>query len=62
MSKKTLVTVLSILVILLPFVGLPNSLSTPLYVLLGIGIMFIARSGRRKQPTQRELPDRPRFQ
>ena len=49
MSKKTLITILGIVVIILPFLGLPNSLSTPMYVIFGAGVIFIARTGSKKK-------------
>lgn len=49
MSKKTLITILGTIVVVLPFLGLPNSLSTPIYVFLGAGIIFIARTGAKKK-------------
>ena len=49
MSKKTIITVLGSLVIVLPFLGLPNSISTPIFVLLGAGVIFIARTGTKKK-------------
>lgn len=49
MSKKTLITIFGSLVIIVPFLGLPNSFSTPLFVLLGIGVIFIARTGSKKR-------------
>jgi VIT1/CCC1 family predicted Fe2+/Mn2+ transporter len=49
MSKKTLVTILGAIIIVLPFLGLPNSISTPIFVLVGAGIIFIARTGTRKK-------------
>ena len=52
MSKKTLITILGGIVIVLPFVGLPNSFSTPIFVLLGMGVIFIARSGAKKKKLQ----------
>ena len=48
MSKKSLVTVLAIIVVVLPFVGLPMSVSTIVFVIAGLGIIYIARSGGRK--------------
>lgn len=49
MSKRTLITIFGGVVILLPFLGLPNSISTPVYVLMGAGVIFIARSGSKKK-------------
>lgn len=49
MSKRTLITIFGGVVILLPFLGLPNSISTPIYVLMGAGVIFIARSGSKKK-------------
>jgi VIT1/CCC1 family predicted Fe2+/Mn2+ transporter len=49
MSKKTLITIFGAIIILLPFLGLPNSISTPIFVLVGVGIIFIARTGTRKK-------------
>lgn len=49
MSKKTLITIFGAVIIFLPFLGLPNSLSTPVFVLLGVGIIFIARTGTKKK-------------
>jgi hypothetical protein len=48
MSKKSLVTVLGGVVVVLPFIGLPNSISTPIFVLCGVGIICIARIGKKK--------------
>jgi hypothetical protein len=48
MSKKTIVTILGSVVIVLPFIGLPNSISTPIFVVAGVGIIYIARVGKRK--------------
>lgn len=48
MSKKTLVTILGVVVVLVPFLGLPNSISTPIFVIAGLGIVYIARVGKRK--------------
>lgn len=53
MSKKTLVTILGAVVVVLPFLGLPNSISTPLFVLSGLGIIYIARVGKRKVEGQK---------
>lgn len=53
MSKKTIITILGAIVIVLPFLGFPNSLSTPIFVLTGLGIIFIARTAsKKKAPTQ----------
>jgi VIT1/CCC1 family predicted Fe2+/Mn2+ transporter len=49
MSKRTFITILGALVIVLPFLGLPNSFSTPIFVILGAGIIYIARSGSKKK-------------
>ncbi len=49
MSKKTIITILGALVIILPFLSLPYSLSTPIFVLIGIGIIFIARTASKKK-------------
>ena len=49
MSKKTLVTILGVSVVLLPFLGLPASFTVPLFVLIGLGIVYIARSGVKKK-------------
>lgn len=48
MSKKTIVTILGSIVVVLPFLGLPESVSTPIFVLAGVGIIYIARVGKRK--------------
>jgi hypothetical protein len=53
MSKKTIVTVLGAVVVVLPFLGLPNSISTPIFILCGIGIIYIARVGKRKNEPQK---------
>jgi len=50
MSKKTVITILGAIVIVLPFLGFPSSLSTPIFVLVGLGIIFIARSATKKRP------------
>lgn len=52
MSKKTLITILGSLVIVIPFLGLPHSLSTPIFVVVGGGIIFIARSATKKKIQQ----------
>jgi len=52
MSKKTIITILGALVIILPFLSLPYSLSTPIFVLIGIGIIFIARTAGKKKIQQ----------
>lgn len=49
MSKKTLITVFGAIVIVLPFFGFPNSLSTPVFVIVGAGIIYIARVGTKKK-------------
>jgi VIT1/CCC1 family predicted Fe2+/Mn2+ transporter len=49
MSKRTIITILGALVIVLPFLGLPNSLSTPILVFLGLGVIYIARSSTKKK-------------
>lgn len=49
MSKRTFITILGSMVIILPFLGLPNSLSTPIFVIVGAGIIFIARSSTKKK-------------
>jgi uncharacterized membrane protein YbaN (DUF454 family) len=49
MSKKTVITILGAIVIVLPFLGFPSSLSTPIFVLVGLGIIFIARSSTKKK-------------
>lgn len=49
MSKRTIITVFGSLVIILPFLGIPNSISTPIFVILGAGIIYIARTGTRKR-------------
>jgi hypothetical protein len=49
MSKKTLVTILGGTVIVLPFLGFPSSVTTPIYVLVGMGIIYIARAGGKKK-------------
>jgi VIT1/CCC1 family predicted Fe2+/Mn2+ transporter len=54
MSKKTLVTILGSLVVVLPFVGLPNAISTPVFVLCGLGIVYIARAGKKKKDEKRD--------
>jgi hypothetical protein len=48
MSKKTLVTILGCVVVVLPFLGLPGSISTPIFVLCGVGIVYVARVGKKK--------------
>lgn len=49
MSKKTIITILGSIIIVLPFLGLPSSISTPIFVFLGAGVIFIARTGTRKR-------------
>jgi VIT1/CCC1 family predicted Fe2+/Mn2+ transporter len=49
MSKKTLITIFGGIIIILPFLGLPNSISTPIFVLVGVGVIFIARTGTKKK-------------
>jgi VIT1/CCC1 family predicted Fe2+/Mn2+ transporter len=51
MSKRTLITILGSLVIVLPFFGVPGSFSAPIFVLLGAGVIFIARTGKKKVVT-----------
>jgi VIT1/CCC1 family predicted Fe2+/Mn2+ transporter len=51
MSKRTLITILGSLIIILPFLGVPGSFSAPIFVLLGAGIIFIARTGKKKVAT-----------
>lgn len=48
MSKKTIVTILGTVVVILPFLGLPNSVTTPMFVVCGVGIIYIARIGKKK--------------
>ena len=49
MNKKTIVTILGVVVLVLPFLGFPNSVSTPIFFLSGLGIIFIVRSVSRKK-------------
>jgi predicted membrane channel-forming protein YqfA (hemolysin III family) len=49
MSKRDLISLFGTMVILLPFLGLPNSISTPIFVILGLLIIFIARSATKKK-------------
>jgi VIT1/CCC1 family predicted Fe2+/Mn2+ transporter len=49
MSKRTIITILGSMVIILPFLGLPNSVSTPIFVLVGAGVIYIARTGTKKK-------------
>lgn len=51
MSKKNIVTLLGVLVILAPFIGLPYSWLMVLLPLLGIGIVVTAFLMRRKDTT-----------
>lgn len=48
MSKRVLLMVLGILVFVTPFMGLPSSYQTPLFVFWGISIFLTAYAGRRK--------------
>ena len=49
MSKKTIITVLGLIVIVLPFLGMPDSITTPVFVILGVGVIFVARVGSKKK-------------
>ncbi len=51
MSKKSIVTILAGVVVVLPFVGLPASVSTVIFVCAGLGIIYIARVGGKKKIT-----------
>lgn len=49
MTKKTIITILAVIVMVVPFVGFPNSVTTPIFFLCGLGIIFVARSGVKKK-------------
>ncbi len=52
MTKKTMITVLGVIVMVLPFLGFPNSVSTPILFLCGLGIIFIVRTIPKKRISQ----------
>lgn len=49
MSKRTIITVLSSLIILSQFVGLPKSILSPVIIVLSLIIIYVARSGVKKK-------------
>ncbi len=51
MTKKTMITVLGGIVMVLPFIGFPNSVATPIFFLCGLGVIFIVRSVSKKKAT-----------
>jgi hypothetical protein len=48
MSKKTMITVLGVMVALSPFLGLPTIINTTILFICGILIVIIARTNTKK--------------
>lgn len=62
MSRTSLLILLGILIVLVPFSGLPSAIRTPLLVLFGIGVSAIGFSMRlheAKQAVSRAVPSAP---